>query len=105
MVRKGSSREGNSPYLTAMHALGDGLGQLGVWLASERQSRVHKLTVRQRSSFDWVAVLAVWDEGEGRVVAFGNGSDCISCLLGLAGAIASDNWRKDNFYDPEDGES
>ncbi len=84
-----------TPYSKAHAAVYEFGHHLASLLVGGGSADFDRISVRQRGEMDWVAVVKAVDSDGLPVVAFGNGSDFVSAVMGVSGAIASDRWRPD----------
>ena len=93
------------PYHDLFRAIAGNFGQLGNYICGPQSEHTYRITISQKSRFDWFAVVTRWNESGGRSVCFGSGHDAVAAILAVSGAIARDAWRPDKFYDPVDATS
>lgn len=94
---KGGAVEGSSYYEVSV-CLNRHAAQLYSVVAQNSEDFI-SLSVRRRGDSDFVAVLKRLGPDGAPEIAFGNGNDCVTCLLGLSGAVAAGRWKVDVPYE------
>lgn len=91
---------GQNKYTKTHGAIAELGRQLPLWLIGPRSQDFDRISVRQRGPSDYVAVFKVDGDDGTPLVAFGNGPDFVSAIMGLEGAITANRFKVDQPWLP-----